>query len=751
MWLNHFQYLSPQDSISYPLNRKKGRAMIHQWKNRHFSTDVPGWGNDILEDTIMPSISSASFSSSSSSPSSNSSHSPSSLSYSTFPCSSASSSRTLPSASSLGHDSRPFKDDDTSLMRPRRARGRLSTSLLLDKVVLTLTVMAVVMLMACCHTATAYISDDLVVETNKGKIRGVTLKSATNKDVDVWYGIPYAQPPLGNLRFRHPRPIDAWSGIKETTKLPNSCIQIYDTAFPGFYGSEMWNANTPISEDCLYINVAVPKPHPKNSAVLVWVFGGGFYSGSSTLDVYDMRVLASEENIILVSFQYRVASLGFLFFDTEDVPGNAAMFDQIMALQWIKDNIAHFGGNPDNITLFGESAGATSVSLHLLSPLSRNLFSQVIMQSASALVPWGIITKEESLIRGLRLAELMNCPHDRLDLRATIECLRQKNATEMVNKEWDGIVFGICEFPFVPIIDGSFLDETPQTAVDSENFKKTNILMGTNQDEAFFFIMYYLGEIFKNEESVHVTREDFLKLVSETNLYVKQVGREAIIYEYTDWLNPNNAIKNRDAIDKMVGDYAFTCPVVEFGYQYASSGNNVYMYYFSERASTNPWPTWAGVLHGDEIAFIFGEPLNRSRNYDQSEIALSRRMMAYWANFAKTGNPSLSADGTWATTYWPRHTADKREVLELNANYTRTLNGLRVKKCAFWSEFLPKLLASESPRPCDKSCCKSVGGEVASSSATSGVSGFSIASSSDRFTLLSMLTLLAVITQSQLT
>ena len=105
--------------------------------------------------------------------------------------------------------------------------------------------------------------------------------------------------------------------------------------------------------------------------------------------------------------------MGFLYFDTEDVPGNAGMFDQLMAMQWVKDNIAAFGGNPANITLMGESAGACSVSLHLLSPLSRHLFSQAIMQSASATVPWGVITKEESLMRGLRLAELMKCPHER--------------------------------------------------------------------------------------------------------------------------------------------------------------------------------------------------------------------------------------------------------------------------------------------------------------------------------------------------
>jgi len=588
----------------------------------------------------------------------------------------------------------------------------------------------------------AIISDDLIVETTKGKIRGVTLKSATNKDVDVWYGVPYAQPPVGDLRFRHPRPVDPWSEVKETTKKPNSCVQVKDTMFPGFLGSEMWNANTPLTEDCLYLNIAVPQPHPKSSAVLVWIYGGGFYSGTSTLDVYDPRVLAAEENIIVVAIQYRVASLGFMFFDTEDVPGNAALFDQLMALQWIKDNIGQFGGNPDNITIFGESAGGASVSLHLLSPLSRNLFNQAVMQSASALVPWGIITKEEAILRGLRLAEVLKCPHERKNIRATIECLRSKNATDLVNSEWQGIAFGIAEFPFVPVIDGAFLDETPQKSMDTKNFKKTNIMMGANKDEGVFFILYYLTDLFKNEETVFVNREDFIKSVGELNIYVKSVGREAIIYEYTDWLQPTDPLKNRDALDRMVGDYAFTCPVVNFAHRYAETGNNVYFYYFNERASNNPWPTWTGVLHGDEIAFIFGDPLNKSRNYDAAEIGLAKRMMSYWANFAKTGNPSLSADGTWTPIYWPIHSPTKREVLELNANVSRVLEGHRVKKCAFWKNFLPRLLSlsppdqvhndrtggplvhyAEAPRPCESTeCCdgSTGGGVTAGATSTTG-------------------------------
>ncbi|CAG0920911.1 unnamed protein product [Notodromas monacha] len=211
--------------------------------------------------------------------------------------------------------------------------------------------------------------DPLVIDTTKGRVRGKTLTAATGKKVDAWLGIPYGQPPVGEYRFRHPRPVDRWSGIKDAYELPPSCPQITDDAYPGFPGSEMWNPNTNQSEDCLYLSIWTPKPRPKNSPVMVWIYGGGFYSGTSTLEVYDPKILVAEENMIVASIQYRVASLGFLYFDVPDAPGNAGLFDQRMALEWIHDNIAAFGGNPENITLFGESAGAVSISLHLLSPL----------------------------------------------------------------------------------------------------------------------------------------------------------------------------------------------------------------------------------------------------------------------------------------------------------------------------------------------------------------------------------------------
>ncbi|XP_046425473.1 acetylcholinesterase-like [Neodiprion virginianus] len=580
--------------------------------------------------------------------------------------------------------------------------------------------------------------DELVVRTRKGKVRGVTLTATTGKKVDAWMGIPYAQKPLGPLRFRHPRPAERWDGILNTTTPPNSCVQILDTVFGDFPGATMWNPNTPLSEDCLYVNVVTPRPRPTNAAVMVWIFGGGFYSGTATLDVYDHRTLVSEENVILVSMQYRLASLGFLYFGTGDVPGNAGLFDQVLALQWVRDNIGAFGGNPDNVTLFGESAGAVSVSFHLLSPLSRNLFSQAIMQSGSPTAPWAMISREESKVRGLRLAEALGCPHEESALGSAVECLRSKDPFDLVNNEWGTL--GICEFPFVPVIDGAFLDETPQRSLASSptnpSFKRANILMGSNTEEGYYFIIYYLTELFRIDgtEDVKVSRDEFLRAVRELNPYVNQIARNAIVYEYTDWLRPDDPYRNRDALDKIVGDYHFTCNVNEFAARYAETGNTVYMYYYTHRSANNPWPSWTGVMHADEISYIFGEPLDSSRGYTREEVYLSKRMMRYWANFAKTGNPNMGDDGSWAETTWPEHTFAKREYLTLATNSTEIGYGPRSKQCAFWKKYLPQLIAATANM-------KSSPGEKC----TSGASGMREVTGSDGVTSLLLATALGVV------
>lgn len=216
-------------------------------------------------------------------------------------------------------------------------------------------------------------------------------------------------------------------------------------------------------------------------------------------------------------------------------------------------------------------------------------------------------------------------------------CLRRANATKMVNAEWDGIVFGIMGCPFTPVHDGVFFPDSPARALARENFKKTKILLGTNSNEGHYFVLYYLTDIFKKQEDISISLQQFRDSVTELNPFVSPVGIHAILYEYTWWMDPKNVSQMIDAIDKMVGDYQFTCPVQEFAQRYAETFNDVYLYLFEHRASNNPWPSWTGVLHGDEIAFVFGEPLNQTYGYNQKEVDLSKEMMTYWSNFAKTG------------------------------------------------------------------------------------------------------------------
>ncbi len=492
--------------------------------------------------------------------------------------------------------------------------------------------------------------DDLIVKTEKGLVRGMRYnlnpygKLPAGKAVDAFLGIPFAKAPIGNLRFKHPQPIDPWRGIYNATTLPNSCYQVPDTFFgEEFSGSNMWNPNTEVSEDCLYLNVWVPKTSPRlrKSAVLVWLYGGGFYSGTTTLDIYDGKILAALNDIIIVSIGYRVGALGFLSLGHPQAPGNAGLFDQLSGLEWVQQNIHYFGGDPNNVTLFGQSAGAASVSMHLLSPLSQSKFQRAIMQSGTANMPWATYRMEEGKQRSLTLAfEYLNCPQTG-DMSVVAACLHSIPAQRLVDNEW--VSRGIMQFPFLPVIDGIFLDEAPDMILAKKSFKKCPILLGSNANEATFFLIYWLYELL-SLNSIEMNRGQFLAASSELFHYYPQYpmtinnfGLEAIQHQYTNWLDPNDDAANVAMIDEAVSDAHYICHVNEFQHAYAVEGENVYAYYFTHRSSINPWPEWMGVLHGDEINFVFGEPYKAGFNYSQNEVEFSQQVMTYWVNFAKTG------------------------------------------------------------------------------------------------------------------
>lgn len=477
--------------------------------------------------------------------------------------------------------------------------------------------------------------DDVTVATKSGQVQGVTLP-VLGGTVTAFLGIPYAEPPYGSLRFQKPQPRGKWTGVWNASKCGNSCYQNIDNTFPGFSGSEMWNPNTNLSEDCLYLNVWVPSPKPKNASVMVWIYGGGFQTGTSSLYVYDGRFLARVERVIVVSMNYRLGALGFLALPgNEEAPGNAGLFDQWMALQWVQDNIGTFGGNPKSVTLFGESAGAGSVSYHLLSPKSHPLFTRAIMQSGAGNAPWGALVPSEARRRTLTLAELLHCTHS--NETEIILCLRNKDPQDILDHEVSILRHStLLEVNFTPVVDGDFLTDMPGTLLKNGNFKHTQILMGVNRDEGTALLVYGAPGFSKDNNSL-INETDFWAGLRLSFPETSDIGLESIAFQYTNWENEQNPFNHRDAMDDIIGDYNFICPVVEFINTFVKAGNTAFLYFFEHRSSKLAWPEWMGVPHGYEIEFVFGLPLERKANYTKAEETLSRSMMRYWASFAKTG------------------------------------------------------------------------------------------------------------------
>ncbi|OWA49931.1 Acetylcholinesterase [Hypsibius exemplaris] len=531
------------------------------------------------------------------------------------------------------------------------------------------------------------LEDLSLCNTTSGYIRGQTIITGNGKEVFQYLGIPFAEPPVGELRFRKPVAKRRWEGVKDTWSPPNSCMQLMDTYLGDFPGATMWNANTPMSEDCLYMNIWVPKPKPKNAPVMVWIYGGGFFSGTITLDAYNGAILASEEKVIVIAMQYRLGPFGFFYFGSEEAPGNQGLYDQVLALRWIQENAANFGGHPKYVTLFGESAGAACVGLHLLSPVSGPLFMQAILQSGAPTAEWAFASKQTALNRSLDFTHRLDCPTE--PVADAMECLRRADAQRLVDDiPATGSMF---DYFFNPVVDGEFLPKSPVDILKYGEFKRTSILLGTTANEGAHFLIYIFPELFQLYQETQLRRSDFKEAAFKLFPTMPTLAMESLVFQYTDWTRPDESVALSENLEKIIGDKCITCDVNEMAAAFATFGSGVFMYEFAHRSSNSPWPVWVGAPHQQEVEYVFGKPLDQRANFTEGERTLARKMMTYWANFARTGNPSLSSDGEFGKRFWPVHTTTGKEYLHVSLDSEQIRHGLRSRHCSFWKSYLPSL------------------------------------------------------------
>ncbi|CAJ0585565.1 unnamed protein product, partial [Mesorhabditis spiculigera] len=530
------------------------------------------------------------------------------------------------------------------------------------------------------------------VETRLGKIRGregtFEMKDGSLPKVRTFLSVPFAEPPTGNLRFRPPVPKKPWREAVEAIEPPPACYQGRDNYNTSFWGSEMWNHNTPAKEDCLYLNIWAPAD-ARNLTVMVWLFGGGYYSGSASLILYDGRALAVTGNVVVVNINYRVGPFGYLFFDHTDAPGNMGMLDQQLALQWIRDNIFSFGGNPDRVTLFGESAGASSIVAHLIAPGSQRLFKHGILQSGSLDNKWSMDTPQRARRKSEKLAELVGC--NRTTDTATIQCLRDSEPQKLVDVMWN-VDLTFLEFPFVIVSrDRHFFRHKDgfQSLRKADFTKGVNLMFGINHDEGNFWNIYNLPDYFNVPIQPELTREEFFDCVDKAFAVQPEVIRYATKFVYSDpYCNGTGKRKfYAEQVNQMVGDYFFTCDSIWLADKVAADPTNnaqVYIYYFDQHSSANPWPEWTGVMHGYEIEYVFGVPLyNKTAGYTRREEIFSRKVIDYWTTFATTGVPSVHGSKNHAI--WPKYDQTSKSWMNLKAG--SNLFAMHAKKsveCDLW-------------------------------------------------------------------
>ena len=436
----------------------------------------------------------------------------------------------------------------------------------------------------------------------------------------------------------------------------------------------------------------------------VYIHGGFFNSGSSTAKLYDPSIFVSESQAIFVTLNYRVNIFGFLYLDNENAPGNQGISDQKLALNWVKVNIKYFGGNEEAITLFGQDAGAFSAQSHAYN--YDNGYKNYIMHSGSLLSNWAILDSFKSHSRNTEILEGIGCSGNE---DQQIECAKKMDAKILVEKSneyfYSKASHGVMNFPFLPV---STQDLRP-TSILAGSYKDVPKMYGFTKENGNFNFAKYLKQYQNLLKAPELDHETFKGLLKEIFYYYptyptksSQATIDSIIDKYTNVQDIDNSTINNMILDDATSDFNFICPLQNFFKKFQVTMDDdddrpvtrIFIFYFTHRSSASEFPDWLGVMHGDELPFIFGHPFSLQSKYTSSEKELSRKMIKYWSNFAKSSHPvpirnEIPKDKTASLRQsiqdWENGAFDFN-YLDLSAKKIQSKSNFRKKFCNFWSQ-----------------------------------------------------------------